>query len=97
MYFQGNTRRIAVASNDVVAVGAASAQSAVMGVQEIMLVSTTNCWLAFGTNPTAVANTDANQYLPANLVWTINWIPGDKVAVIQDTGAGYLVVTPVGY
>lgn len=92
-----NTRKIDVASNDVVAVSGASAQSAAIATREVMLVSTTNCWLKFGTNPTAVANTDANQYLPANVVWTIKWQPADKVAVIQDSAAGYLVVTPVGY
>ena len=92
-----NTRSLNVASNDVVAVSGTSAQSAAMTTYEIMLVSTTNCWLKFGTNPTAVASTDANQYLPANALVTIKWIPGDKVAVIQDTAAGYLTVTPVGY
>lgn len=92
-----NTRFINVAGNDVVAVAGASAQSTAMHTREIMLVSTTNCWISFGTNPTAVANTDANQYLPANVVWTIKWQPGDEVAVIQDSAGGYLVVTPVGY
>lgn len=62
-----------------------------------MLVSTTDCWIAISTNPTAVANTDANQFLPANVVWTIKWTPGDKVAVIQNVAGGYLTVTGVGF
>ncbi len=92
-----NTRKLDVAGNDVVAVSGASAQSAAIYTREVQIVSTTNCWLKFGTNPTAVASTDANQYLPANVVLTIKWQPGEKVAVIQDAAAGYLVVTPVGY
>lgn len=92
-----NTRKLDLASNDVVAVSGTSAQSAAMQTNEIMLVATTACWIKFGTNPTAVANTDANLYLPAGIFYTIKWVPGQKVAVIQDSAAGYLVVTPVGY
>lgn len=92
-----NTRRINVAGNDVVAISGTSAASAAFATSEIQIVSTTNCWLSFGTAPTAVASTDANQYLPANTIWTIKWTPGEKVAVIQDTAAGYLTATPVGY
>lgn len=92
-----NTRKLDLAGNDVVAISGTSAQSTAMPTGEIQLVSTTNCWIKFGTNPTAVANTDTNQYLPANVIWTIKWQPGDKVAVIQDSAAGYLTVTPVGY
>lgn len=92
-----NTRKINVAGNDVVAVSGTSAVSAAIVTNEIQLVSTTNCWVQFGLAPTAVANTDASQYLPANTIWTIKWNPNDLVAVIQDTAAGYLVVTPVGY
>jgi hypothetical protein len=92
-----NTRMINVAGSDVVAVSGTSAQSIAFDTKEIQLVSTTNCWIKFGTDATAVANTDANQYLPANIIWTIKWNPGDEVAVIQDTAGGYLTVTPVGY
>ena len=97
MTISDNTRRLDVAGNDVVAVSGTSAQSAAFASSEIQIVATTNCWLKFGTNPTAVANTDANQYLPANTIWTIKWTPGDKVAAIQDSVAGYIVVTAVGY
>ncbi len=62
-----------------------------------MLVSTTDCWIAISTNPTAVASTDGNQFLPANVVWTIKWTPGDKVAVIQNVAGGFLTVTGVGF
>lgn len=96
MSISDNTRKLNVAGNDVVAVSGTSAQSAALDTAEIQLVSTTNCWLKFGTNPTAVASTDANQYLPANVIWTIKWVPGDKVGVIQDSASGYLTVTPVG-
>ena len=96
MSISDNTRKLNVAASDVVAVSGASAQSIAFGDGELMLVSTTNCWLKFGTNPTAVATTDGNQYLPSNTIITIKWTPGDKVAVIQDSGAGSLIVTPVG-
>lgn len=92
-----STRRIAISTNDVVAVSGTSAQSAAFPGPEVMLVSTTDCWIAFGTSPTAVVGTDANQFLPANVVWTIKWTPGDKVGVIQNVASGFLTVTNVGY
>lgn len=89
------TRYLDVANNDVVAVSGTSAQSIAFAGPEIQLVSTTDCWLKFGTNPTAVANTDGNQYFPAGAIWTIQWKAGDKVAVIQNAAGGYLVCTSV--
>lgn len=85
-----------IAGNDVVAVSGTSAQSAAFGDKKLMVVSTTACWIKTGTNPTAVADTDANQYLPANVPVFIANTPGDKIAVIQESAAGHLVVTPVG-
>lgn len=96
MSISDNTRKLDVTNNDVVAVSGTSAQSIAFAGPEVQLVATVNCWLKFGTNPTAVAGTDANQYFPANTIWTIKWVPGDKVAVIQDSASGFITVTQVG-
>src|SRR5262245_13129205 len=56
----------------------------------IRLVSNAACWVSFGTNPTAVASGSASILLPAG-VPEYFWVArGEKVAVIQDTGAGSL-------
>lgn len=75
----------------------ASAQSAAVSahVYKVRIVTTTAAWVAIGTNPTAVADTDDNHYLPANFPQTITVTPGQKLAFIKATGgaAGVACVT----
>lgn len=80
---------------DYITVGAASAQSAVWSAttEEIRVVSTTNCHINIGQNPTAAATDNNGFYLPANVVEYFHVTPGQRLAVIQDTAAGTLSVS----
>lgn len=56
----------------------------------IRVVSTADCWIAFGANPTAVAGQSPSILIPAG-VPEYFWVqPGEKLAVIQSSGAGTL-------
>lgn len=56
----------------------------------IRLVSTTNCWVVFGTTPVAVASAVNALLLPAYTPEYFWVLPGEKVAAIQDTAGGVL-------
>ena len=83
-------------AQQVVAIGAASASSAVVGANtnRVALTATAACWVAFGASPTAVANTTGNTYIPANAAPIIITVtPGvTKVANIQAASGGYLSI-----
>ncbi|TAH36536.1 MAG: hypothetical protein EYC62_02515 [Alphaproteobacteria bacterium] len=87
---------VKLSTSQDVTVGASSAQSAAIGTagqtpnKIIRLVSTTACRIALGTNPTA---TSTSTFLPANVVEFTEISPGEKIAVIQDTGGGKLNVS----
>lgn len=80
----------------VVAVGATSTQSAAVGANttRIVLSTTTDCWIAIGSNPTAAANTAGSFFLSAgSQSYPIVATPSTtKVAVIQNASSGYLSV-----
>jgi hypothetical protein len=80
--------------SDYVAVSAASAQSAVWpdGIRVVRLVSTTNCHINFGVNPTAAATDNNGIYLPAGVVEYFQVRGGERLAVIRDTADGSLNV-----
>lgn len=75
--------------SDVIALGAASVQSAVFGSQtrEIRVSASGNCWINIGANPTAAATDNNGIYLPANVVDYLHVNPGERLAVIQDGAA----------
>ncbi|HEX8894459.1 MAG TPA: hypothetical protein VF783_14105 [Terriglobales bacterium] len=77
------------------AVGAASAQSAVVqaATNRVVLSSTTACWVAFGANPTASAAA-GSIYVPANFPMPPIAVTGGttKIAVIQASAAGSLSI-----
>lgn len=56
----------------------------------IRLVSTSNCWVAFGANPTAAVGTSPSILLIAGVPEYFWVFPGERVAVVQDTAAGNL-------
>ena len=59
--------------------------------QHIRVVATSNCWIAFGANPTAAAGTGtASILLPAYTPEYFWVVKGEKLAVIQDASAGTL-------
>ena len=62
------------------------------GITEVLvrISANTDCWIAFGADPTAVL--DQGIFMPAGVteVWRMN--KGDKVAAVQDTSGGTLSV-----
>jgi hypothetical protein len=76
--------------SDYVTVTATSAQSNAIGstTHDVRVVSTTNCHITFGSDPTAAATDDNGIYLPAGVVEYFHVTPGQKVAVIRDTVDG---------
>lgn len=57
----------------------------------VRVVSTTDCFIEIGLNPTAVANT--GLYLPAYVPEYFGCPPSGKVSAIQVSGAGSIYVT----
>ena len=86
---------LTLTAQQFLAVGATSAQSAVVNAStnRVVLTSTTGCWVAFGSNPTASAAA-GSIYLPPNVVspaYTVT--PGTtKIAVIQASAVGSLSI-----
>lgn len=80
--------------SDYITVNGTSAQSSAFAshTHEIRVVSTTNCHINIAQDPTAAATDSNGFYLPAGVVEYFHVSPGQKVAVIQDTGAGVLCV-----
>jgi hypothetical protein len=74
-----------------VAVGGSSTQSAAFGDSTgmIRLAPTTDCYVAFGLNPTA---TNASLFLPAGSIEYFGVSPGEKIACLQVSSAGFLNV-----
>ena len=72
----------------------ASAQSAALQTRTsvVRLVSTSNCHVAFGSNPTAVADGTC-LYLPLGVPVNVGVAPGTKIAAIQDSAGGNLFIT----
>lgn len=77
-----------------VTIGGTSAASSALGAGTtiVRVFSDTDCHLAFGAAPTAVA-TGTNLFLPAGIAEYFGVTPGSKIAVIQDLGAGTLRIT----
>lgn len=81
-----------------VAVGASAAQSATpvpIGVHAVRLVSTTACFVEFGTAP--VADVVTNMLLAPNWPEVFRIRPGEKVSVIQSAAAGTLNITELTF
>lgn len=75
-----------------VTASSAKAQAMVAG-EKYRIVSTTNCWIKFGADPTASA-ADGNIYLPANLpIYVVASGANVVCAVIRDTADGMLSQT----
>lgn len=71
-----------------VAVSGGNAQSAVIGSSVVRLCSTTDCRIAFGSDPTAIST---SLYLPAGAVEYFRANRGtDKIGVIQVSAGGTL-------
>lgn len=83
-------------TTQVVAVGASSAQSSIVGenTNRVVLSPTVDCWISIGTDPTAVVNTSGSFFLSANSQsYPIEVKDGlTKIAVIQISSSGYLSI-----
>ena len=75
-----------------ISVGATAAQSAAFGSSTIVIrvVANTDCHIAFGSNPTATAN---STFIPKGLPEYFKVNSGEKLSVIQDSAAGTLYIT----
>jgi FtsP/CotA-like multicopper oxidase with cupredoxin domain len=80
--------------SDYVTVSGTSAQTAACpaNTYEVRVVSTTNCHIKIGDDPTAAATDNNGIYLPSGVVEYFHVTPGQRVAVIQDSAGGTLNV-----
>lgn len=78
-------------ATQTLAVGAASvATAAPIGADVVRLVSTVDCYVANGSNPTATA---VSMFLPAKLPEYFVLAQSDKLAVLQAASGGTLFIT----
>lgn len=79
-------------ASQVVAFTGSSAQSVALAAATTLIRVTSNqdCFLAFGSNPTA---TNTAFFLPAGAVDYLGVTPGTKVAALQATAGGNLYLT----
>jgi len=80
----------------VIALGAASAQSAQLQCRAVLLSADQNCWIAAGTTPTASVGA-GSVFLAAGAFVTIPIQPGWRIAGIQQSVAGNLSIIPCVY
>ena len=69
-----------------------SAQSSAVGVNTrlVQLFATEDCWVVFGTNPTAAVNDGSSFFLPGGIFLYYGISGSAKIAAIQDSTSGYL-------
>ncbi len=82
--------------SDYITTSGTSQQSAAFGANthEIRVVVIGNaCHINIGDNPTAAASDNNGMLLPVGVVEYFHVTPGQKVAVIQETGAGTFCVS----
>lgn len=80
--------------SDAVAYTGTAAASAAMPANAVAVrvVSTTDCFIEIGPDPTAVA--ESGLFLPAGVPEYFECSPNAKVSAIQATAGGTLYVTP---
>lgn len=74
------------------AVASTTAQSSAFGANTtiVRLRSTTDCFVEFGSNPTA---TSASMFLPSGVTEYFGVVGGSKLAVIRSSADGTLYIT----
>lgn len=72
------------------AVGVANAATAAITSDVVRIISTTDCYLAFGSTPVA---TNAAMFLPANSPEYFRFTSGEKIGCIRDAADGNLFIT----
>lgn len=94
----GEPTTLRIVSAETKTVSGSSVQSAAIGTADatpgadvtVRLVSTTDCWLAFGASPTAVAGATDAIFLPSGIVEYMDVVAGTKIAAIQNSAGGSL-------
>ena len=91
----GNFQALVPYRSQKISVSGTSAQSNALqsGTTLVRIFCTTDAWLAFGSNPTAVANDGLSYFLPAGIQDFIGVTGSTKIAVIQDSTSGSLHIT----
>ena len=86
---------ISPGASQAITTGAASVQAAdfASGVTILRVFATQDCWIAFGTSPTAVVEGSSSMFLPAGIVEYFERKELEKIAVIQASTAGKLYIT----
>ena len=69
-------------------IGESGAPVAPQTTQHVRLCATSDCWIAFGPNPTVSATT--GMLLPAMTPEYFWVLPGERLAVLQSSAAGSL-------
>ncbi len=92
----GSVQSLAFSTGPVGTYSSASASYGAPGVtpnntSHVRLVATSDCYIAFGTNPTAVVG--ASMLVTAATPEYFWVAPGEKLAVIQASAAGILNIT----
>jgi hypothetical protein len=86
--------------SDYITTSGTSQQSAAFGAHtsEVRLVcfGTNGCYVSIGDNPTASDADNTSFILPPNVVEYFHVSPGQRVAVLQHTGASNLCVSEMG-
>lgn len=79
----------------VLAVSAASVQTGPFdeGVSILRFFSTKDCWLAFGSNPTAIPEDAGSMFMPGGVVEYFEINSNEKLAVIRNSDDGKLYIT----
>jgi hypothetical protein len=83
------------------AISGTSAQSAVLfadnqyvdGPQNVVLYSTTDCFIRKGANPTALSN-GTDMIVPAQTLLRTQVMPGERIAAITASATGTLYIMP---
>lgn len=80
-FYPGNSQKVNTS--------AVAAQSATFetGVSVIRLFATKDCYVKFGTNPTA---TTSDMFIPSDIIQFVGVREGHKLSVIRDTEDGVL-------
>lgn len=84
-YYPSTTQTVAYTAASAATTNAVGSQT-----YAVRLVATSDCHYALGAAPTA---TTSDPYLPSDTVEIISIHPGQKVAVIRNTGDGTAYVT----
>ena len=94
-FTKGMFQVISPGNSQAITINGVSVQAADFSanVTIIRLFSTVDCWVSFGTNPTAVVEGSSSMFLGGGIVEYFEIKTGEKIAVIRNSINGKLYVT----